>query len=354
MSPTPRAATPALSIAPMMDVTDRHFRWFARRLSRHVLLYTEMVVAQALIHGDREHLLRFDASEHPIALQLGGDDPVKLALCARMAEDAGYDEVNLNVGCPSPRVQSGSFGVVLMRRPHVVAEAVAAMRAEVRIPVTVKHRIGLDELDRFEDMLAFVDAVAPAGAARFTVHARKAWTQGLSPKQNRNVPPLRHAEVHRLKRLRPELHVEINGGIRTLDEVEAHLAHVDAVMIGRAARDTPWILAGADARIFGCSDPGATRASVARAMVPYLARTLGEPRVRLHHVTRHLAPLFAGEVGARAWRRTLAQRADLGAGVIEAALEAVEEARRLQEQLAQREAAGGSGPPRDDALDPVR
>lgn len=333
MCPTPRAATPALSVAPMMDVTDRHFRWFIRRLSRHTLLYTEMVVAQALIHGDRERLLRFDPSEHPIALQLGGDDPVKLTECAKMAEDAGYDEVNLNVGCPSPRVQSGSFGVVLMRRPQVVAEAVAQMRAAVRIPVTVKHRIGLDELDRFEDMLTFVDTVAPAGADRFTVHARKAWTQGLSPKQNRNVPPLRHAEVHQLKQLRSELHVEINGGIRTLDEAAAHLQHVDAVMIGRAARDTPWIFAQADAQIFGAATPPLSREAVARQVVPYLEAALTEPRFRLHHATRHLAPLFAGQPGARAWRRTLAQRQDLGPGVIEAALAAMDEARQLQARL---------------------
>ncbi len=330
MFPAPRSPTPALSIAPMMDVTDRHFRWFARRLTRRTLLYTEMVVAQALIHGDRERFLRFHPDEHPIALQLGGDDPVLLAECARMAEDAGYDEINLNVGCPSSRVQAGSFGVVLMLRPQVVAEAVAAMRRVVQIPVTVKHRIGLDEVDRFEDMLSFVQTVAAAGADRFTVHARKAWTKGLSPKQNRNVPPLRYDDVYRLKQQLPSLHVEINGGIRTLEATRAHLSHVDAVMIGRAARDTPYVLAEADARVFGEPRSAPTREAAARAMVPYLAEALTEPRVRPHHVTRHLAPLFAGVAGAKAWRRTLAERVDLGAGVIEAGLAAVAQAQATQ------------------------
>ena len=217
----------------MMDRTDRHFRRLLRLISRHTLLYTEMVTSRAILHGDRERLLGFDPSERPLALQLGGDDPDQLSECARIANDLGYDEVNLNVGCPSDRVQSGNFGVCLMRTPERVAECVAAMRAAVELPVTVKHRIGVDELDRYEDMLGFVDVVAAAGCDRFTVHARKAWLHGLSPKQNRDVPPLRHADVHRLARERPELIIEINGGLRSLDQVDAELEHVDAVMLGR-------------------------------------------------------------------------------------------------------------------------
>ena len=312
-----------------MDVTDRHFRWLMRRLTRRTLLYTEMVVTQAILHGDQERLLGFHPDERPLALQLGGDDPEALATCARIAEDRGYDEVNLNVGCPSSRVQSGSFGVVLMRRPERVAEAVHAMRQAVQIPVTVKHRIGLDDLDRYEDMLHFVDTVAPAGPAKFTVHARKAWTKGLSPKENRNIPPLRHEEVHRLKAERPELVVETNGGIRSLQEVQTHLGQVDAVMLGRAARDTPYMFADADPTLYGVPSPVGSRAQAARAMVPYLEWALAEhPGFRLHHGTRHLLNLFAGMPGTRAWKRTLTERRDLGPAVVEAGLQAVEAAQR--------------------------
>jgi len=319
----------------MMDVTDRHFRALVRLLTRRTLLYTEMVVAQAVIHGDHARLLGYDPGQHPIALQLGGDDPPRLVRAARIAEDLGYDEVNLNVGCPSARVQSGSFGVVLMRRPERVAEAVAAMRDAVAIPVTVKHRIGLDELDRYEDMAHFVQVVAPAGCDRFTVHARKAWTAGLSPKQNRDVPPLRHAEVHRLKREHPQLQIEINGGITTLDEAIDHLAHVDGVMLGRAIRDRPYLLAEADHRVFG--DPPTAprpRAEVARALIPYLAAWLAVPGFKIHHLTRHLGALYAGERGARAFRRTLDQGRVLGVGVIEAALTAVDRAQDRRSALA--------------------
>lgn len=315
-----------ISIAPMMDVTDRHFRWIFRRITRRSLLYTEMVVTKAILHGDRSRLLGYDPSEHPVALQLGGDDPRELATCALIAADLGYDEVNLNVGCPSSRVQSGSFGVVLMRRPERVAECVAAMRSAVEVPITVKHRIGLDELDAFDDMLHFVDVVSRAGPARFTVHARKAWTKGLSPKENRNVPPLRHEEVHRLKAERPELTIETNGGITTARGIEQHLAQVDAVMVGRAARDHPMLFAEVDQRFWGDTTPVPTRAEIARPVADYVARGMDTwSRFKPHHATRHLLNLFAGRPGSRRWKQTLARANELGPAVIEAALQAVEE-----------------------------
>ncbi|MCA9539844.1 MAG: tRNA dihydrouridine(20/20a) synthase DusA [Myxococcales bacterium] len=311
-----RGTLRALSVAPMMQRTDRYFRLFVRQLTRHSLLYTEMVTAHALLHGDRARLLDFFPEEHPIALQLGGDDPAALAECARIAADWGYDEVNLNVGCPSDRVQQGSFGACLMRTPEVVADCVDAMRAVVALPVTVKHRIGVDALDAYEDMLRFVDVVAAAGADRFTVHARKAWLSGLSPKQNREVPPLRYADVYRLKRERPHLPIEINGGVLTLDAACKHLDHVDAVMIGRAAYDDPGLFADADARVFGDADSGSLDLLDALdAMVPYAAAHLTEGG-RLHHVTRHLLGAFAGRPGARAWRRALTEGAlDVNAGL---------------------------------------
>lgn len=298
----------------MMDRTDRHFRYFLRRLSRHTLNYTEMVTAGAVLHGDRDRLLAFDPSEAPIALQLGGDDREKLAECARIAEARGFDEVNLNVGCPSDRVQKGRFGACLMAEPARVAAAVAAMRAATDRPVTVKHRIGIDDLDRYEDMLAFVDRVAEAGCDRFTVHARIAWLKGLSPKENRDVPPLRYDDVYRLKRERPDLVVEINGGIVSLDEAEAHLNHVDAVMIGRAAWDDPYLFADADRRVFGASTPGPTRRHVVEAMLPYAAAQVASG-TSLAHVTKPMLGLFTGCPGARAWRRTISERAhQTGAG----------------------------------------
>lgn len=298
----------------MMDRTDRHFRYVLRRITRRTLLYTEMVATGAILHGDRERHLAFHPDEHPLALQLGGDDPRELAACARIAEEWGYDEVNLNVGCPSPRVQRGNFGVCLMAEPERVAAAVAVMREAVSIPVTVKHRIGFDERDRYQDMLRFVDVVAAAGCDRFTVHARKAWLQGLSPKENRNVPPLRHETVHRLKAERPGLAVEINGGIRSLEEVHNHLERVDAVMVGRAAYDDPFFLAAADREVFGEAGRAPTRRRIVQELVPYaesLARS-GEPLGRL---TRHVLGLVAGRPGARAWRRHLTEGAQRpGAG----------------------------------------
>ena len=304
-----------LSVAPMMDRTDRHFRFLLRQLTRRTLLYSEMVTAGAVLHGDRTRLLGFDPEEHPLALQLGGDDPRALAAAARIGEQLGYDEINLNAGCPSDRVQQGRFGACLMQEPQRVAECVAAMRAAVALPVTVKHRIGIDDLDRYEDMLTFVDAVAAAGCDRFIVHARKAWLSGLSPKENRDIPPLRHDEVHRLKRERPYLAVETNGGILSLDEARAHLAHVDGAMIGRAACDDPWLLAGADAAIFGATAPGPTRREAIERVLPYIARRR-EEGVALPHLVHGLLGLMHGRPGARAWRRVLTERAIReGAGV---------------------------------------
>jgi len=318
----------ALSVAPMMDRTDRHFRYFMRRMTRHTLLYTEMVTTGAIIHGDRDQHLAFHPDEHPIALQLGGDDPRDLAQCARIAADYGYDEVNLNVGCPSDRVQSGNFGACLMAEPERVAAGVAAMRAAVDLPVTVKHRIGIDEIDRYEDMARFVRIVAEAGADRFTVHARKAWLQGLSPKENREVPPLRYADVHRLKRELPGLDIEINGGLKTLDAALEQLAHVDAVMVGRAAVDTPYLFAEADRRVFGDADaPVPTREEVALAMIPYLEELVATGD-RVHRATRHMLTLFFGVPGTRAWKRVLSEnpRSTEPAAMIREALARVERA----------------------------
>ena len=319
-----------LSVAPMMKRTDRHFRWLVRQLSSHTLLYTEMVVTGAVLRGDADRFLGFDPSEQPLALQLGGDDPSELAACAEIAESRGFHEVNLNVGCPSDRVQSGCFGAVLMRTPEKVASAVRAMRAASSLPVTVKHRIGVDELNRYEDMRRFVDAVADAGADRFTVHARCAWLQGLSPRENRHVPPLRYADVHRLKAERRDLCIEINGGITTLDQALDHLRFVDAVMVGRAAYDNPWMLAEADERVFDQpSSTKITRRSVAMAAANYIEDWVGTPHFKPHHVTRHLSNLYNGVVGARAWRRVLATENSLGGEAVHKALNALEQQRSV-------------------------
>lgn len=304
-----RGVVRPLSVAPMMERTDRHFRWFVRRITRRALLYTEMVTTGAILRGeDPERFLAFHPEERPLALQLGGDDPAELAACARIAESMGYDEVNLNVGCPSERVQRGSFGVCLMAEPERVAGAVAAMRAAVALPVTVKHRIGFDEVDRYEDMLRFVDAVAGAGCDRFIVHARKAWLRGLSPRENRDVPPLRYEEVYRLKAERPGLAIEVNGGVRSLAQARAHLARVDGVMVGRAAYDDPFSLAPADRELSGSAEEAPTRRRVVEELLPYAEELVrrGEPVSRL---TRHVLGLFAGRPGARAWRRHLSEQA---------------------------------------------
>jgi len=313
--PSRRGSLYPVSIAPMMQVTNRHYRAFMRRITRHTLLYTEMVTTGALLRGGREDLLEFSEEEHPVALQLGGDDPAALADCSRMAQERGFDEINLNVGCPSPRVASGKFGATLMNEPQRVADAVAAMRGAVNIPVTVKHRIGVDDLDRYEDLAHFVGVVAEAGSDRFIVHARKAWLQGLSPKENRTVPPLRYEDVHQLKRDFPELAVEINGGFVDLDRVEEQLEQVDGVMIGRAANDCPYIFASVDARFFGDDHPVPSRHGVVEAILPYVEGRLagGEG---LHRLVKPMLNLFAGERGSRAWKRHLSEKGHRpGAGI---------------------------------------
>jgi len=286
----------------MMDRTDRHYRYFMRQITKHTLLYTEMVTTKAIIHGHRDYLLGYSDIEHPISLQVGGDNPTELAQCARIAEDYGYDEININVGCPSERVQSGNFGACLMTQPELVAEGVAAMRAAVSIPVTVKHRIGVDDHDRYEDMFRFVDIVSKAGSDRFSVHARKAWLKGLSPKQNRNIPPLRYDEVYQLKRDFPELDIEINGGIKTLQESKEHLRSVDAVMIGRAAYDTPWEFSRADELFFDDPHDIPSRLEVLEKMIPYIEQQMAKG-VRMMSITRHILQLFSHRPGAKLFKR---------------------------------------------------
>lgn len=295
------------SVAPMMEWTDRHCRVFHRHLSRHALLYTEMVTAEAVRHGDRERLLGFSEVEHPVALQLGGSDPVAMAEAARIAEDRGYAEVNINVGCPSDRVQSGTFGACLMRTPETVGRVVEAMARAVSIPVTVKCRIGVDDQDPEAALDALVDAVTDAGCRSVTVHARKAWLQGLSPKENRDVPPLDYDRVYRLKAARPGLEVIINGGIADLDQAATHLAQVDGVMIGRAAYQTPWLLSEVDAALFGAPAREIDRHAVVEAMAEYAARMAVERGTPVRSVAKHMVGLFQGLPGARAWRRALSE-----------------------------------------------
>lgn len=310
-----------ISLAPMMDITDRHHRFMVRQISNRIRLFTEMVTTGALLHGDADSLLRFDEVEHPVALQLGGDDPVALAACARRAADLGYDEINLNVGCPSPRVQRGSFGASLMTRPQVVADAVAAMRAAVSVPVTVKHRIGVDDVDRYEDMLHFVDVVSAAGCEVFYVHARKAWLSGLSPKDNRTVPPLRYAEVERLKAERPHLAIHLNGGLQSVEEIVAPLSWADGVMVGRAFAGDPMRIAAVEVALGGtprCVDP----MDVAESLIPWVERVQAEEG-RGMMAMRHALELLTGRPGARRWRRSLTEgdRQD-PAGMLRAAIEA--------------------------------
>ncbi|HEY8382704.1 MAG TPA: tRNA dihydrouridine(20/20a) synthase DusA [Microvirga sp.] len=293
------------TVAPMMDWTDRHCRFFHRLMSRRARLYTEMVTTGAVIHGPRERLLGFSAEEHPVAVQLGGSNPAELAEAARICAEFGYDEINLNVGCPSDRVQDGRFGACLMREPALVGEGVAAMKAAVSIPVTVKCRIGVDDQDTEIALDALTDAVTKAGADALVVHARKAWLQGLSPKENRDVPPLDYGRVYRLKQARPSLPIGINGGIRTMAECKAHLDHVDGVMLGRVAYHEPEILLAVDRELFGEEPPLRDGFEALEAFEPYVAARLAEGQ-RLHTMTRHLLGLFMGQPGARAYRRHLA------------------------------------------------
>ncbi|MBF2064322.1 MAG: tRNA dihydrouridine(20/20a) synthase DusA [Calothrix sp. C42_A2020_038] len=295
-----------LSVAPMMDRTDRHFRYFMRQITKKTLLYTEMVTSAAILHGDQERLLGFSPEEKPLVLQVGGDDPKQLAQCARIASDMGYDEINLNVGCPSSRVQDGNFGACLMTQPDKVANCVAAMIAAVNLPISVKHRIGIDDIDSYDDMANFVSIISKAGCRVFNVHARKAWLKGLSPKENRDIPPLRYSDVHRLKAEFPHLFIEINGGFLTLEQVHEQLQFVDAVMIGRAAYDNPYMFAFADSQIYGENIKAPTRYQVVEAMYPYIDEWVAKG-LKLNKITRHMLQLFAGQPGSRAWKQHLTE-----------------------------------------------
>ena len=317
-----------ISVAPMMGWTDRHARYFLRLITKHTLLYTEMVNTGAMLNnkqkvGEQKRFLAFHASEHPLALQLGGSDPQALALCASMAEDAGFDEVNLNVGCPSDRVKSGHFGACLMAEPQLVADCVAVMKARVNIPVTVKCRIGIDDMEGYQPLLHFVETVVDGGCDAFIVHARKAWLQGVSPKQNREIPPLMYDYVHRLKLEKPELNISINGGIKSMEVVRQQLQYVDGVMIGREAYYNPYILAGVDQDVYG--DEAAvikSREEIIEQLYDYIDKELASG-VALHSITRHILGLFQGCRGAKAWRRYLSENAnkpDADSSVVKAAL----------------------------------
>ena len=302
------------SVAPMMDWTDRNCRAFHRHLSQHALLFTEMVTADAVIHGDRERLLGYDQFEHPVALQLGGSEPEKLAEAARIGAEFGYVEINLNVGCPSERVQSGAFGACLMREPELVADCLSAMREAVKVPITVKHRLGVDDDDPRERLFGFVETQAKAGTDVFYVHARKAWLKGLSPKENREIPPLDYEIVAELKRSRPELEIILNGGIAELDTAERELQRVDGVMLGRAAYHEPALLLQVDRRIYGDVGPVKTADEAARDFRPWILRRLDQG-AGLHSITRHMLGLFAARPGARMWRRILSEKAPGARGV---------------------------------------
>lgn len=318
-----------LSVAPMMDWTDRHCRYFHRLLAPHARLYTEMVTSAALVHGDRQRLLGFDDAEHPVALQLGGSDPQELAQAARIGADFGYDEINLNVGCPSNRVQSGRFGACLMHEPALVADCFTSMREAVTIPVTIKCRLGVDDQDEYADLQHFIETVAARGCGIFIVHARKAWLKGLSPKENREVPPLNYQRVYQLKRDFPALTILINGGIQSLAEVQTHLVHTDGVMLGRTAYHEPYRLAELEHALFGTPLPD--RMALIRQMREYTERHLAEGG-KLNHISRHLLGLFQGLPGARGWRRHLSENAhrdNADWGVVERALAPIREPVRV-------------------------
>ena len=311
----------------MMDWTDRHCRAFHRTLTRSALLYTEMVTEQAVRHGDRHKLLGFNAYEHPVALQLGGSNPAGLAEAARIGEDFGYDEINLNVGCPSDRVQGGHFGACLMAEPNLVATCFAAMQAVVKIPITIKCRIGIDDQDEEQALDEFVDAVSQAGCKTFIVHARKAWLKGLSPKENREIPPLNYNRVHRLKGANPTLHISLNGGLETVAAGLAHLETLDGIMLGRVAYHNPWQLAQVDPAFTNQPAPVASRRDSAVAILPYIEQHVatGAP---LHHITRHMLGLYHAQAGGRLWRQILTvdgSKHGAGPEVIHKALAAVEE-----------------------------
>jgi tRNA-dihydrouridine synthase A len=295
-------------IAPMMDWSDRHCRFLWRLLSTHALLYTEMVTTGALLHGDQDRFLRYNDDEHPVALQLGGSEPADLAQCARTAKQWGYDEVNLNCGCPSDRVQNGMIGACLMAHPHQVADCIKAMQDAVDIPITIKHRIGIDDMDDYQGLENFVSIVAETGCKVFIIHARKAWLQGLSPKQNRELPPLMYEHVYRLKKERPDLTIVINGGIQSLNECEQHLKYVDGVMMGREAYSNPHVLAEVDSRIFNAGESVIDRKDVLKQYIDYCAKEMNKG-TRLHHMSKHILGLFQGVKGARAFRRHISENA---------------------------------------------
>lgn len=297
-----------VSVAPMMGWTDRHARYFLRLISKHTLLYTEMVTSAAVLRGQREALLKFHPAEHPLALQLGGSDPGELAVCARIAEDAGFDEVNLNVGCPSDRVQAGRFGACLMAEPQLVADCIAAMNSRVKIPVTVKCRIGIDDMDDYAGLEHFVETVAAAGCQHFIVHARKAWLKGLSPRQNRDIPPLCYDYVYRLKQSHPWLTIAINGGIKTQEEITSHLLQVDGVMLGREAYHNPYLLAEIDQVCYSSDKTVISREQIIEELLEYIAAELAQG-TRLHAISRHIYGLYAACPGARGWRRELSTQA---------------------------------------------
>ena len=312
-------------VAPMMDWTDRHDRFFLRLITRHARLYTEMVTADAIRFGDHARLLDFDAAEHPLALQLGGSDPVTLAEAAKIGEDWGYDEINLNVGCPSDRVQSGAFGACLMREPDLVAECMAAMREAVNIPVTAKCRIGVDDQDPETALPQLVTSCREAGVEVFIIHARKAWLEGLSPKENREIPPLDYPLVYRLKQQFPDISIIINGGIETLDQTQTHLAQVDGVMVGRAAYKTPYFMADIDRLIFGAGEAPLSRDEIVERLIPYAEKLVAQ-NIPLHALTRHLMGLYQGCPGGRLWRRYLSENAvgaNVPATVLQGALDVV-------------------------------
>ena len=315
-------------IAPMIDWSDRHARFFWRLLTKNTVLYSEMITTGALLHGAAARFLRFDPSEHPIALQLGGSDPADLAACAKLAEQHGYDEVNLNCGCPSDRVQNGAFGACLMAQPQRVADCIKSMQDACSLAVTIKHRIGIDDLDSYDAMANFVGTVAATGCNTFIVHARKAWLSGLSPKENREIPPLRYAEVYRLKQEFPQLNIVINGGIEKVDACNEHLQYVDGVMLGRAAYHNPYLLSTVDRDLFDATAKVPTRAEVIEGLLPYIENEI-KKGATLHHITRHILGLYQGEPGARQFRRILSERAhrkDAGIDVLFTALAAVEPA----------------------------
>ena len=322
-----RGRTWPLSIAPMMQWTDRHYRFFMRQITRHTLLYTEMITSGAVLHGNREKLLGFSAEEKPLALQIGGDNPEELARCAQIVEEWGYDEIDLNIGCPSEKVQKGNFGACLMAEPELVADCVRAMRDACNLPVTVKHRIGIDNLDSYEALANFIQVVSEAGCDSFIVHSRIAILKGLSPKDNRKIPPIRYEDVYRLKKDFPELIIEINGEIKTMAQVSEHLKYVDGVMIGRAAYENPYLLSSADSIFYESDHPVKTRRQIIETMAPYLEGWIKKD-VYPNRIIRHMLSLFSHKPGNKRWKRYLSEHAHkpgVGAEILIDAMEGVPE-----------------------------